>query len=98
MNNYLKKLSTKSSQLAQIPLYFFDDEQPDHSNPTFWQKNVIIHDLKKQTPSFGCYVYKKSKKKYGELKSTYVCLYKNYLISSKVIFSFISPLNTFSSE
>jgi len=86
MSNYLKKLSTKTSQQPQVPLYYFDDENSDPTETKFWTKGEISTEQRKINPSFGCFLYKKSKKKFGELKSTYICLYKNYLISAKVSF------------
>jgi len=86
MSNYLKKLSTKTSQMAQIPQFYFDDENPDPADTKFWSKTEIILDSKKINPSFGCFLYKKSKRRFGEMKSTYICLYKNFLICAKVYF------------
>ena len=94
MSNFLKKLSTKSSQITQATLSFFDDDQPDRTSPDFWSKADIQIESKKGALSNGHFFYKKSKKKFGELKPVYICLYKHYLIASKVILphlSYIKP-------
>jgi len=86
MTNFLKKLTSKSSQVPQISHSLFDEDRPNLENKSFWSKDNLITDNKRLNLSTGCFFNKKSKKKFGEVKSVYLYIYKNFLISSKVPF------------
>ena len=90
MTNFLKKLTSKSSQVPQISHSLFDEDRPNPENKSFWSKDNLITDNKRLNLSTGCFFNKKSKKKFGEVKSIYLYIYKNFLISSKVPFLCLS--------
>jgi len=85
MTNFLKKFtsSSKSSQSNQISHSLFDEDRPNPEQKGFWSKDNIVTDNKRLNLSTGCFFNKKSKKKFGELKSLYLYIHKNYLIASK---------------
>ena len=64
------------------PTSFFDD--PKDLSPQFWNKEQAIKASNDLTPTIGHFFFKKSKKKPGENKRVYICLFKNHLIMAKV--------------
>ena len=63
---------------------FFDDEKDKDTSPNFWVKDQQIQASKDLTPTVGHFFFKRSKKKPGETKRVYICLFSSYLIISKV--------------
>jgi len=60
---------------------FFNDLKD--LSPFFWNKDQSIKLYNDFTPTVGHFFFKKSKKKPGEQKRIYLCLFKNNLIMSK---------------
>lgn len=85
MTNFLKKFTSKTTtQTPQVSHSLFDEDRHNPEQKGFWSKDNIITDNKRLNLSTGCFFNKKSKKKFGELKSIYLYIHKNYLIASKV--------------
>ena len=71
---------------------FFDDEKST-ALASFWNKEDCIQEFSDCTPLFSHTFFKKSRKRSQEVKDVYVCIYKNYLIMSKVPLLPIIALN-----